>query len=151
MSANVRVSLMKWGFFLLALLWLASSAGSTGRASAYPSGSFTVTGGVLRWGTASSWRVYDNGHSSSGIASARCNAKGWLVVRFRESTRQVGFGSADVDEHLAAKGITVGVSASTDELRLMFYRHEQRLSCHSSYFRDRLSNVWLLWMVPSDI
>jgi hypothetical protein len=102
-------------------------------------------GGVLRWGTASSWRIYDNGHAHSGLARVNCASSGRLVLTLKGESRYVGFGAVTVDETLASKGVTVGVSAGRTALRLFFYRNGRDLRCDSAVFRTPRSNVWVSW------
>lgn len=129
---------------VLAFLFLFLSAGVTS-SDGVP---LETAGGVLRWGTAPHWVIYGNGHIHRGITSVTCNAQGRLIVGLDVGSGQVGFGAVTVDEHLAAKGITVGVSGSKDHLTLFFYRLGRQLSCASHIFQNKLANVWVLWMVP---
>jgi hypothetical protein len=106
-------------------------------------------GGVLRWGEAPTWQIYDSGHAHTGLAKVRCMSgpgdNGRLVLTFDRPTRYVGFGAVTVDETLASKGVSVGVSGGRAELRLFFFRSGRRLRCDSDLFRDPQSNVWVSW------
>ena len=112
--------------------------------------SLRVTGGMLRK-SGGQWEVYDPHHAHLGLGALTCAHNGILHVAFDVAGFATGFGVVVPDDTLTHLGVTVGVSAATNELWLYFYRgHEKngnarKLSCASSVFDTPHSNLWMTW------
>jgi hypothetical protein len=111
-------------------------------------GRYAIAGGVLRDGGLG-WRVHTEGHASENLNGVRCDRRtGVLHVGIASSDGPVGFGAVTPDETLARAGITAGVSATRDTLRVSFFKGERAISCEAAVFDRPRANAWVLWTVP---
>lgn len=130
------------------LLWLALRP-TSGASVEATDDRYAIAGGVLRDG-GQGWRWYTSGHASANTGPVRCDRRtGILHAGIASAGGPVGFGAVTPDETLARHGITAGVSATRDTLRIHFYRAGRALSCDAAVFDRPSANLWALWMVPA--
>ena len=151
MRRNAVAWLLAASIVLVGLAWMARPASSQ---SAPDPETRVVCGGVFGLRSWPGWRNGWGGHDSNCIAGQTC-VKGTLNITLALTPSRTGFISADTDEHLLAQGIHAGVSLSPRTAHVSFYRQvlrrgrlvNQMVSCNAGVFRDRLSNLWVVWVV----
>lgn len=152
MNPPRRHSTMAWvlaaGIVAIGLLWLALRPAS-GASVDSTEGRYVIAGGVLRDG-GQGWRWYTSGHASANTGPVRCDRRtGILHAGIASAGGPVGFGAVTPDETLARHGITAGVSATRDTLRVHLFKAGRAISCMASIFDRPSANLWALWMVPA--
>ncbi len=113
-----------------------------------------VCGGVFGLRGWADWHNGWGAHDSACIGGQSC-VRGVLNIDLAFKASGTGFISADTDEHLLAQGIHAGVSLGPRTAKVSFYRDiirkgaivRQRVSCRDRAFRDRLANLWVVWVV----
>lgn len=129
------------------LTWLALRPASG--AAVESTDHYVIAGGVLRDG-GQGWRWYTSGHASANTGPVRCDRRtGILHAGIASAGGPVGFGAVTPDETLARHGVTAGVSATRDTLRVSFFKGGRALSCDAAIFDRPGANAWALWMVPA--
>jgi hypothetical protein len=148
MSEHTRRAILAWTaaalvvWIGLAWLWTEHVRGGS---VASTEDRYAVAGGVLRDG-GQGWRWYTDGHAAENVRDVDC-VDGVLHAGFAAGS-SVGFGAVTPDETLARAGITAGVSATRDTLRVFFFKGGATLSCEAAVFDKPYANAWVLWTVP---
>ncbi len=117
-----------------------------------------ICGGVFGLRDWTKWRSGWGSHDDPCDIAESC-VSGVLTLTLPFTPQGTGFISADTDEHLLAQGIHAGVSLGPRVAKVSFWREvirrtrvgyalvSQRVSCRDRAFRDRLANVWVVWVV----
>jgi hypothetical protein len=148
MSEHTRRAILAWTAAALVVwvgcLWLLTEH-VRGGSVASTEGRYAIAGGVLRDG-GQGWRWYTDGHAAENVRDVAC-VDGILHAGIAAGS-SVGFGAVTPDETLARAGVTAGVSATRDTLRVFFFKGGVALSCEAAVFDRPYANAWVLWMVP---
>jgi hypothetical protein len=94
------------------------------------------------------WFVIDNGtHYHVGLGTPYVDGQK-LVIPLSPPAPYTGFGAVTPDESLVKLGVSCGVSASKDELRVEFCGPSGQIGPNNPLIKGESKNIWVSWNQP---
>ncbi len=131
---------------VLSLLSITVSANSFMFSTEEVNDDLRISGGAIRIDPNGVYIIHDSAHHPVGIESVYVDEKSGVLVIVKDNNNPAVTTSADPDETLAKKGVTVGLSGGGRISNITFYKNGRKLYLNRAVdykqASDKMANIW---------